>query len=73
MSNDFTIKEMLIKIDEKLDSFISDNKKDFKDVDLRIDILEQYREATKSNFKLIAWIVTASGVIFGVIKLVLFL
>jgi len=71
-TNGFTVKEMLLTISNKLDRFIESDRIEKKDIDERIDHLEQHRASIISNFRLAAWIfgaVGGAGSIYGIIKL----
>jgi hypothetical protein len=68
--NGFTVKEMLLKIDTKLDTFIEIDKLEKKEIDTRLDILEQHRSSIMSNFRLAAWIIGAVGGIGGILGLI---
>ena len=68
--NGFTVKEMLSKIDGKLDKFIETDKLEKKEIDGRLDTLEQHRSSIMSNFKLAAWLVGTGGGIGGILGLI---
>ena len=59
--NGFTMKEMLVSIIAKLDTFIETDKVEKQVIDVRIDALEQHRASIMSNFKLVAWIIGILG------------
>ena len=60
-SNGFTVKEMLVSISNKLDTFIESDKVEKKEIDMRLDGLEQHRASIMSNFKLAAWLIGLIG------------
>jgi len=68
--NGFTVKEMLSKSYGKLDKFIETDKIEKKEIDLRLDTLEQHRSSIMSNFRLAAWLVGAGGGIGGIVGLI---
>jgi hypothetical protein len=68
-TNGFTVKEMLLTISNKLDAFIETDKVEKKEIDNRLDTLEQHRSAIMSNFKLAAWLIGAGGGIGGLVGL----
>ena len=57
----FTTKEMLVSIITKLDTFIETDKGEKKEIDMRLDGLEQHRASIMSNFKLAAWLIGLIG------------
>ena len=57
----FTVKEMLVSISNKLDSFIEVDKAEKGVIDKRIDLLEQHRASIMSNFKVAAWLIGILG------------
>lgn len=69
MGSDFTIKEIVIETNNTLAKLADEIRKNNKEVDGRIDKLEQHKESITSNFKLMAWLVGASGLVFAALKL----
>ena len=55
MSNDFTMKEMLIETNNSIAKLSDDIRNNFKEVDSRIDNLEQHKASITSNFKFASW------------------
>ena len=69
-TNGFTVKEMLSKIDSKLDGFIESDKQEKKEIDQRLDGLEQHKASVLSNIRVIVWIFGAVGGIGGVLGMI---
>lgn len=59
--NGFTVKEMLVKIDLKLDSFIAQDASDKIDIDKRFDIIEKKDAERAGSIKTILWIISFLG------------
>ena len=51
----FTTKEMLQSIMIKLDTFIDRDTLEKRQIDLRIDSLEQHKASIASNIRLVGW------------------
>ena len=66
----FTVKEMLLKIDTKLDTFIESDKSEKKEIHTRLDVLEQHRSSIVSNFRLAAWLIGSIGGVGGIFALI---
>ena len=71
--SDFTIKEIVRDTNKKLDDFIDEMRKQSKEVDKRIDTLEQHKASMTSSITLLAWvfgaIVSIGGVTVAIIQL----
>ena len=68
--SDFTIKEIVLKIDSKLDRFIEKAEEHNDICDGKIEGLERHRDTTIGVIKTIAWIITSSGALTGLFYII---
>lgn len=59
--NGFTVKEMLVKIDVKLDTFIAQDAADKIEIDKRFDHIEKKDAERGGSIKTILWIISFLG------------
>lgn len=65
--SDFTIKEIVIETNNNLAKLADEIRTSNKEVDGRLDDLEQHKASVVSNFKLAAWIFGAAISIGGLL------
>lgn len=68
--SNFTVKDIVIDTNKKLDKFIDKVEENIKETDTRLDTLEQHRASIMSNIRLAAWFFGAIGGLGGVYGLI---
>lgn len=70
MSEDFTTKEIVIDISEKMDKFIERQDRIDNKQDDRLGSLEIHRARIMGNFKLIGWLVTGGSAVGAIATII---